>query len=93
MHSAVEAALTHITIFMHPHIYISEDPTLEEAPFAIEFRAKAAKERKTLLELPQDASERLMWMTRLDTGSLSGKYNLDCWADISDSQSLAQLLR
>ena len=78
MHSAVEEALSHITIFMHPHIYISEDPTLEEAPFAIEYRAKAVKEKKTLIELPQDASERLMWMTRLDTGSLSGKNNPNC---------------
>ena len=77
MHSAVEGALNHITIFMRPHIYISEDPTLEEAPFALEYRTKAAKEGKVLIELPQDASERLMWMTRLDTGSLSGKHNVN----------------
>ena len=73
MASAVQTALSQITTFMHPHIYISDDPMLEEAPFVLEYRTKATKEAKTLIELPPDAAERLMWMTRLDSGSLSGK--------------------
>ena len=73
MHLAVETALGHMTVFMHPQVYICDDSAAEEIPFIKEYRTKAAKENKVLIELPRNAPEKLMWMTRLDSGSLSGK--------------------
>ena len=79
MRSATRAALDHFTIFVHPEIYICDDAAAEGVPFIKEFKAKASKEWKALIELPQDAPQRLMWMTRLDTGSLRCKVARKPW--------------
>ena len=63
----------HIQIFMHPQVLLIDDPKTEEAYFVQAIRSEAFKIGKALIELPHDASSRLLWITRLDSGSLSGK--------------------
>ena len=83
MHLAVKAALDNINIFVHPEIYMCDDAAVEEVPFMREFKARAAKESKVVIELPTDALERLMWVTRLDAGSLRGRFTNYCLLESS----------
>lgn len=73
MGAAVEAALKYFKTFLRPHIYFCDDSAFEEPSFIREYRAQTIMESKALIELPDNAPERLMWLTRLDSGSLSGK--------------------
>ena len=71
MEASVNAALGHIHSFMHPQVYIVDER--EEAFFMKQIRAKGVETGKSIVELPFDAASRLMWITRLDSGSLRGK--------------------
>ncbi|KAL8750560.1 MAG: hypothetical protein Q9184_006387, partial [Pyrenodesmia sp. 2 TL-2023] len=73
MEVSVSAALGHIQGFMHPQVVITNDPSREDAFFTRAIRARAFELGKTVIELPTDASENLMWIARLDSGSLAGK--------------------
>ncbi|KAI9842516.1 MAG: hypothetical protein M1837_007110 [Sclerophora amabilis] len=68
----VSAGLGHIDDFMHPQAIILDDSGQEEAEFLRSFRDKARELGKTVINLPGDAAENMMWITRLDSGSLSG---------------------
>ena len=58
---------------MHPQVHIVDGSSKEEAVFMKGVRSYGYKAGKPVIELPPDAAKNLMWMTRLDTGSLSGK--------------------
>ncbi len=73
MEVSVSAALGHIHGFMHPQVVITDDSSREDGFFTRAIRARAFEMGKTVIELPPDASEHLMWIARLDTGSLAGK--------------------
>ena len=73
MEVGVNAALGHIQSFMHPQAFITDDLNHEEAFFVKGIRSKALEIGKSIIELPLDAANKLRWMTRLDSGSLSGK--------------------
>ena len=60
---------------MHPQVYLIDDPGSEEAFFVRGIRLKAYETGKALIELPTDALQRIPWITRLDYGSLMGKYH------------------
>jgi hypothetical protein len=68
--ASVAGALEHIQEFMHPQAVIMDDSSLENQWFTRQVRAKAAKFEWTVIELPVGASERLHWISRLDTQSL-----------------------
>lgn len=86
MRKAMTAALDSLTIFLHPQIYFCDETRSEDFVFVEKYRAKVAKEDKPLLELPKDSAERLMWITRLDTGSLNGELILNSNDGGSSSQ-------
>lgn len=71
MEYSVTSALYHIQTFMHPQVYITDDFEEEERWFANGLRAHAARVGKSLVDLPVDAAERMMWITRLDHASLA----------------------
>ena len=77
MRKATVAALDSIGIFMRPQVYFCDGTAGEEAVFLQEYKAKAGKEARPLVELPKDAAQRMMWITRLDTGSLIGEFSFD----------------
>ncbi len=73
MDVSVAAALGHIETFMHPQVLITDDSSREDGFFIKAIRAKAAELGTSVIELPKDAPEKMMWIARLDSGSLAGK--------------------
>lgn len=64
------AGLGHVNTWMHPQALIMDDSLKEDVPFVKGIRAKAQDLGLPIIEVPADRSETLMWMTRLDSGSL-----------------------
>ena len=73
MEISVTAALEHIHGLMHPQVYIVDQASNEEAFFTDIVRIKGHETQKPVIELPTDALQRMMWLTRLDYGSLQGR--------------------
>ncbi|KAL9633876.1 MAG: hypothetical protein Q9164_004429 [Protoblastenia rupestris] len=71
MEVSVAASLGHCHEFIHPQVIIVDDPTREDRFFVTAVRGKAMDLFKPLIELPIDATENLMWITRLDSASLA----------------------
>ena len=72
MEVSVVAALEHMYGLMHPQVYIIDESELEASFFVKGIRLKSQEQGRTLIELPANAAEKLLWMTRLDSGSLRG---------------------
>ncbi len=72
MEVSVSAALGHIQKFMHPQVIITDDQAREDAFFTTATRTKATELGRSVIELPKDASQNMMWIARLDSGSLAG---------------------
>ena len=70
---SVTASMEHIQTLLHPQIIIIDDPTREDDFFVDALRTKVVDMGKGMIELPKDAAETMMWMTRLDSGALAGK--------------------
>ena len=68
----MEASMDHIQNFIHPQIIIIDSAGREDTFFVTTMRSKAMFIGKSIIELPSDATENLMWITRLDSGSLAG---------------------
>ena len=72
MEVSVAASTEHIHSFMHPQVIVIDDPTREDQFFVKALRSKAMELGRGIIELPSDAVESMMWLTRLDSGSLAG---------------------
>jgi hypothetical protein len=68
--ASVASALEHIQDFMHPQVIIMDDSSLEDRWFTRQVRAKAEKHEWPVIELPAGASEKLHWLSRLDSEAL-----------------------
>ena len=75
MEVSVTASLGHLQTFVSPQVIITDHSSREDRFFMKSMRSKAVEIGRSILELPTDASENLMWLTRLDSGSLAGKKN------------------
>ena len=75
MEISVEASMDHIQTFVHPQVIIIDNPSREDNFFVSTLRSKAMYIGKSIIELPSDAAETMMWITRLDSGSLAGTSN------------------
>ena len=62
--------LLNIHLFLHPQVYITDDPRTEEGPFLKAARSHGVENDRPVISLPYDASRNLKWMTRMDSGSL-----------------------
>ncbi|KAL8738161.1 MAG: hypothetical protein Q9181_001019 [Wetmoreana brouardii] len=71
MEVSVSAGLGHIQTFMHPQAVITDDPSREDAFFTKGIRGKSLELGRSLIELPTNAAENLIWIARLDSASLS----------------------
>ena len=76
MEVSVTASMEHIQTFIHPQVVIIDDPTREDSFFVEALRTKLVDLKKGLIELPKNAAETMMWMTRLDSGSLAGEISI-----------------
>lgn len=72
MEVSVAASMEHIHTFIHPQVIIIDDPSREDKFFVSALRSKAMDIGRGIIELPPDALENMMWLTRLDSGSLAG---------------------
>jgi hypothetical protein len=73
MQISVSAALSHVNNFMHPQVVIIDGSGNEELYFKKGIREKTNLLSITVIELPVNAGENLLWITRLDSGSLKGQ--------------------
>ena len=71
----MEASMDHIQTFVHPQIIIIDYPSREDNFFVTTLRSKAMYIGKSIIELPSDATQNMMWMTRLDSESLAGRFH------------------
>ena len=78
MEVSVSATMEHIHSFMHPQSIIIDNPAREDHFFVKALRSKAMEIGRGIIELPSDAIETMMWLTRLDSGSLAGMLYLYC---------------
>ncbi|MCJ1416095.1 hypothetical protein MMC32_002430 [Xylographa parallela] len=97
MEASAVAALQHIHSFMHPQVYIIDQASNEEVFFINAIHSKGYETQRAVIELPADALQKMMWITRLDYGSLQAWHNT--YVDIliqaphGSSGSLIRLLR
>lgn len=76
MEMSVSAGLKHIQTYIEPRVIITGHVSREDGFFIRAVRAKALDIGISLIELPLDATENLMWLARLDSGSLAGTITL-----------------
>jgi len=81
----VRTALRHLRDFMHPQALIMSAEH-EDSWFSATITDMAKKLQVPTIELPWDAADSLRWITRLDSGSLSGKLHV-CFLQASLSTS------
>ncbi|KFX87031.1 hypothetical protein V490_08606 [Pseudogymnoascus sp. VKM F-3557] len=90
------AALGHINNYMHPQAVIVDKSGAEEEYFLTGIKDRSIELGKTLIELPDNAEQSLMWLMRLDSFSLNAynKISVDILvhAQPSASGSLIRLL-
>ena len=94
MEVSVAASLGHIQEFVHPQVILIDEPNREDDFLVAGIREKAMDLSKPLVELPSDAAENLMWITRLDSASLAAWPQI--YIDIliqAPSQSSGSLVR
>lgn len=97
MEVSVEASMEHIQTFIHPQVIIIDNPSREDAFFVTTLRTKSKDIGKPIIELPLDATENMLWLTRLDSGSLAAwstiYVDLLIQAPSGSSGSLVRLLK
>ena len=75
MEVSSSAGFNHLNNFIHPQATIIDGSGEEELYFMKGVKERASTVERTIIELPADAEQNLMWITLLDGASLSGKYN------------------
>ncbi|CAO2654601.1 Nn.00g113340.m01.CDS01 [Neocucurbitaria sp. VM-36] len=94
--AAVMGALKHIHSFLHPQAIIMDDASSEDAFFVRGMRNRTEKLEIPLIEVPKNKLEDLVWITRLDAGSLRNWHNpsMDILIQVPpDSSSVLRLLK
>jgi hypothetical protein len=94
--TAVVGAMSHVHSFLHPQAVIMDDSLLEDGFFVRGMRNKTEVLGIPLIEVPKEQSDKLMWMTRLDAGSLRSwhKPSVDILIQVPpDSSSVLRLLQ
>ncbi|KAI5463440.1 hypothetical protein BGZ63DRAFT_484269 [Mariannaea sp. PMI_226] len=96
MEVAAIMSLRHISTFMHPQAIIVDSSGLEEGYFLRGFRDQVRGTAATLIELPQNPTPRLSWITKLDASALAAwnRVNFDILiqAPLIGSGNLKRLL-
>ncbi|KAI9801739.1 MAG: hypothetical protein M1825_003111 [Sarcosagium campestre] len=70
MRVSVGAALGHIQNYMHPQAVLIDNSGREDDFFIKSAKSKAKDMGMSLIELPANAAEKMMWISRLDSDSL-----------------------
>ena len=73
MEVSCSAGFNHINTFVHPQATFIDASGEEELFFMKGLKSRANSMGRTVIELPENAEQTLMWTTMLDSASLSGK--------------------
>lgn len=73
MEVSVSAAFNHINTFVHPQATFIDASGDEEMWAMKAIQERASTLGRTIIEVPANAEQNLMWLTMLDSASLSGK--------------------
>lgn len=73
MEVSVTAAMGHIQNFIHPQVVIVDYPSREDGFFNSGVQHKARELGIPVIDLHTNEVGKLMWITRLDSGSLQGR--------------------
>ncbi|RDL30461.1 Uncharacterized protein BP5553_10339 [Venustampulla echinocandica] len=96
MEVSSSAAFNHINNFVKPNAALVDGSGGEEPFFLKGIKARALALQKTVIELPENAEQNLMWITLLDSSSLSAwnmaSIDIAVHAQPSASGSLMRLL-
>lgn len=89
MQVSASSGFHHINTYIHPQATFI-DNSGEEEPFMFSgLKMRAMSLGRTVIELPANSEENLMWLTMLDSASLSGKqFHLNFFFTILISRSL-----
>ena len=93
---SVMAAMAHINSFLHPQAAIIDDAESEDSFFTRGIRARTKVMNMPLIEIPSGRSDDMMWISRLDAGSLKSWHlpSIDILIQVPpDSSSVARLLK
>jgi hypothetical protein len=72
MEVSCSAAFSHINSFLQPQATFIDSSGEEEIFFMKGLKERANSLGRTVIELPENAEQTLMWTTLLDSASLSG---------------------
>jgi hypothetical protein len=73
MKVSVSAGFSHINTYINPQETIIDGSGEEDGFFVKGLKGRAQILGRTIIELPENAEESMLWLTRLDSASLSGK--------------------
>lgn len=76
MEVSCAAAFNHITTFVHPQATLIDGSGEEELYFWKGVKDRAEILGRTVIEVPDNVEQSLMWITLLDSASLSGMCSL-----------------
>ena len=74
MEVSSSAAFNYVNTFVHPQATIVDGSGVEEVWFLKGLKERAISLGRTVIDLPEEAEHNLMWITLLDSASLSGKF-------------------
>ncbi|KAL3419785.1 hypothetical protein PVAG01_08283 [Phlyctema vagabunda] len=93
---STSAALSHINNFMHPQVILVDGSGEEEAYFLKGIRERAGLTGTPIIDLPDNTEQSLLWITDLDSASLSAwnkvTFDMVIHAPTQSSGSLVRLL-
>lgn len=73
MEISTGAGFNHVNNFVHPQATLIDGSGDEEPFFLKGLRSRAVGLGRTVIELPPDVEQNMMWLTLLDSASLSGR--------------------
>jgi len=82
MEVAASAAFNHINTFIHPQATFVDASGEEEIWCLKGIKDRAVTAGRTVIDLPGNAEQNLMWITMLDSSSLSCMLPSPCWSSL-----------
>ena len=74
-HSVTHAIVVYLETYIHPQAVIVDGTDTEETTFLEALHAYFEKSEQSIIELPHNGAQRLGWLAKLDSASLSGVSN------------------
>lgn len=90
MEVSCSAAYNHINTYVHPQATIVDGSGFEERYFMVGVKDRANSLGNTVIDLPENVEQNMMWITLMDSHSLAGKLPSRRKTSFTDECSLEQ---